>query len=557
MLEGALRERTFLMLRVPFIVLYGGKGMEPKFIGVILTTAFLFCFIAIDVTPQEAETPTSVRVETPRRVTIVSEKSYTGLLQPRAEVKVYANIQGKIVSIDVEAGQTVTKGDMLAQSSARQASIDAIKAEVASSVAKSQLTTTEANAQTRVETQLVTAKEAVAETEAKLEETKSLAEMRIRNQLIQAESAYKAAESTFERSKVSAKQGLERAKAEYTKATSDFERDKELHKKELISDSAFESSETRYKLVQSRHEEAVAAASQYEDGTAQVTVEKTKAELAVARKIVESRGWEREIAAAESKITQAKANLMTAQKLVDAKAWEREIAIVKSAVSETEELLKLAREQVTQAAIVSPIDGVISQRHFEVGDYAKSAASPGGPVFTVVAIDTLKAVWSVPVSEINRIKNGNMVLISTASGIQNIVATIDFISPTVKQGENTVVVHATLPNSAGMNADAEGDSSVSEHNNALKPGTSITISIKTGERKNVLLLPRRAVLQIQNGKGNIFVVEENVARLKQVNVGGVYGSEIEINSRLAETTRVIVDDQHQLKDGTPVSIARD
>jgi multidrug efflux pump subunit AcrA (membrane-fusion protein) len=150
-----------------------------------------------------------------------------------------------------------------------------------------------------------------------------------------------------------------------------------------------------------------------------------------------------------------------------------------------------------------------------------------------------------------------MVLISTASGIQNIVATIDFISPTVKQGENTVVVHATLPNSAGMNADAEGDSSASEHNNALKPGTSITISIKTGERKNVLLLPRRAVLQIQNGKGNIYVVEENVARLKQVNVGGVYGSEIEINSRLAETTRVIIDDQHQLKDGTPVSIARD
>lgn len=532
--------------------------MKPKFIGVILIATFLHCFIAGNVISQEteAEQPTPVQVETPRRVTIVSEKTYNGLLQPRAEVKVFANISGKIVALNVEAGQKVAKGDMLAQISAREASIAAIKAEVALSVAKSQLTTTEANAQTRIETQLVTAKEAVAEAAAKHEETKSLAEMRIRNQLVQAESALKVAASNLERAKVSSEQGLERAKTEFTKTTSDYERNKELHEKELISDSDFESSETRYKLGKSRYEEAVAAANQFKDGTAQIAVEKAKAELAVAQKIVESKGWEREIAAAESKITQAKANLVTAQKLVDAKAWEREIAIAKSAVSEAEEQLKLAREQVNQAAIISPIDGVIAHRHQELGDYAKTAASSGQPIYTVVAVDVLKAVWTVPVSDINRIKNGNMVLISTASGIQNIIGTIDFISPTVKQGENTVVVHATLRNFASM-PNAENESPAPIDNSGLKPGTSATISIKTGERKNVLLLPRRAVLQIQGGTGNIFVVEEGVARIKQVNVGGVYGSEIEVNSRLAQTTRVIVDNQHLLKDGMVVSVVRD
>jgi RND family efflux transporter MFP subunit len=541
--------------------LLGGKILKPNFIGVILIAAFFLCFIANGVISQETEQPTetvqptSVHVETPRRVTIVSEKIYNGFLQPRAEVKVFANIPGKIVSLNVEAGQKVAKGDMLAQISAREASIAAIKTEVTLSVAKSQLTTTEANAQTRVETQLVTAKEAVAEAEAKHEETKSLAELRIRNQLLQAESALKVAESNFERAKVSSEQGLERAKTEFTKTTADYERDKELHEQELISDSAYESSETRYKLGKSRYEEAVASANQFKDGTAQLAVEKAKAELAVAQKIVESKGWEREIAAAEAKVTQTKANLVTAQKLVDAKAWEREIAIAKSAVSEAEEQLKLAREQVNQAAIISPIDGVIAQRHQELGDYAKTAASSGQPIYTVVALDVLKAVWTVPVSDINRIKNGNMVLISTASGIQNIIGTIDFISPTVKQGENTVVVHATLHNLAGMNV--ENGSPAPIDNGALKPGTSITISIKTGERQKVLMLPRRAVLQIQNGTGNIFSVEAGVARLKQVNVGGVYGSEIEINSRLAQATQVIVDNQHLLKDGISVSVVRD
>ena len=283
------------------------------------------------------------------------------------------------------------------------------------SVAKSQLTTTEANAQTRVETQLVTAKESVAEAEAKLEETKSLAEMRIRNKLVEAESALKVAESNYERAKVSSEKGLERATTEFTKTTSDFERDKELHGQELISDSAYEASETRYKLGKSRYEEAVAAADQFKDGSAKLTVDKAKAELIVAQKIVESRGWEREIDAAGSQVTQAKSNLVTAQRLVEAKSWEREIAIAKSAVSEAEEQLKLAREHVNEAVVTSPIDGVIAQRHLEVGEYAKSAASSGQPIFTVVAVDVLKAVWTVPVGDINQIKNGNMVLISTSS----------------------------------------------------------------------------------------------------------------------------------------------
>ena len=531
-----------------------GRVVKPKYKWVILTTFFIGCFVTNDVFAQEAAQPIPVKVETPRRVTIVSEKSYSGYLQPRAEVKVYANISGKIVALNAEPGQKVTKGDMLAQSSAREAGIAAIKAEVALSIAKSQLTATEANAQARVETQLVTAEEAVAEAEAKLEDAKSLAEMRIRNQLLQAESALKVAGSNLERAKVSSEQGIERAKTEFSKTTSDFERDKELHAKELISDSAFEASETRFKLGKSRYEEAVAAANQFKDGTAQLAVEKAKADLAVAQKIVESRGWEREIAAAKAKIKQTKANLVTAQKLVEVKAWEREIAIAKSAVNEAEEQMKLAREQVHQAAIISPMDGVISQRHLGIGEYAKSAAASGVPVYTIIAIDVLKAVWNVPISDISRIKNGNMVLISTASGIQNIVGTIDYISPTVKQEENTVVVHATLTHIASMNA--TNGSSTLEVNSALKPGTSITISIKTGERKDVVLLPKRAVLQIQSGQGNIYVLENNVAKLKQVKVGGIYGSEIEVNTQLANTTRVIVDEQHRLKDGITVSVSR-
>lgn len=522
--------------------------LKLSFKGFINFAAFICGFIGGDVIAQEARQPIPVDVTTPRRVTIVSEKSYTGHLQPQVEVKVFANTSGKIVMLHVEAGQSVAKGDALAQSSAREAGIAVIKAEVALRVAQSQLITMDANAQARVESQLATAQEAVMATQAQLEETKSLAEMRIRNQLTQAEAAYKAAEATIERSKINAEQALERVKAELDKADADFERNKALHDKQHISDSDFESAEKRLKVAQTRHEEAVATADQFKEAMTQPTVEKAKAELAVARKVVESRGWEREIASAESKVNQAQANLSAAEKLVAAKSWEHEIAIAKAAVTEAEEQLKFAQEQVNDATITSPIDGVIAARHLGVGDYAKSVASSEVPAFTVVGLDVPKAIWTVPAEDISLIVRGNMVLISTASGIQNIVGTIDFISPTVNRENNTILVHATLSNNS---------SSAIIHNSGLKPGTPITVTIKTGDRKNVQLLPQRAVLQIQNASGTIFTVEGNVARQKQVTVGSIYGGEIEITSQFSQRTQVIVDQQHRLLEGTPVSITRD
>ena len=510
--------------------------------------AIICCFSIISSAIAQEALPVAVSVTTARRGTIVSTKQYTGHLQPEAEVNVFANVPGKIVALNTTVGQSIAKGYALAEINSSDVTLALIRAESALSSAQSQLTLTEANAQARVESQLAIAQDILMTAQSKLVETKSLAEMRIRNQLVQAEAAYEAAKATIERSKTNAEQTLERAKVELDKTQLDFERTKSLHDKQHISASDFESVEQRLKVAQTRHEEAVVTADQFKEGATHPSVEKAKAELAVAQKIVESRGWEREIASAESKVTQAQADLSTAQKLVKAKSWERHIDIAKAAVSQAEEQLRLAHEQVSDATIKSPIDGIIATRHLSVGDYAQSAAFPSGkPVFTVVATDVLKAAWRMPAGEARRINSGELVLISTDSGIQHVVGTIAFISPTVNPENNTVLVHATVPNSAGTLS----------YNSGLKPGTAITVAIKTGERKNVQLLPLHSVLHIQNGTGTVFTVRGNAAHREQINVGAVYGGEIEVTSRLANGTQVIVSEQHRLQEGTPVSIVRD
>ncbi len=510
--------------------------------------AIIFSFSAGSVSAQQATSPIAVPVTTARRGTIVSTKQYTGHLEPNAEVKAFANVPGKIVALSATVGQSVMKDDVLAETDSREAVLAVIRAESALSSAKSRFTSTEANAQADVESQLAVAQETLMTAQSNLVETQSLAEMRVRNQLVQAEATYQAAVETIEKSKTNAEQALERARVERDDAKADYDRNKSLHEKQHISDSNFESVEKRLRLAETRLEETQVTARQFEEGSTHPSVEKAKAELAVARKLMEIRSWEREIALSESKVTQAQADLNAAQKLVKAKSWEREIEIARAAVSQAEEQLKIAQEQVSATTLKSPIDGVIATRHLNMGDYAGSASSPTGePIFTVIGVKALNAIWNMPVTDARRIHSGGLVLISTNADIRNIVGTIDFISPTINREDNTVLVHANVPNSVGTLS----------HTGGLRPGGTITVSVKTGERKNVQLLPLHAVLHIQNGSGTIFTVEGNTARREQVSVGAVYGGEIEITSKLAAGTLVIVDNQHQLQDGTPVSIVRD
>lgn len=204
-----------------------------------LLWVFVICCFSVSLAIAQT-TPVTVSTTTARRGTFVSTKDYTGHLRPNAEVKIFANVAGKVISFDAKVGQSVAKGDVLAQSDPKEAALAVIRAESALSSAQSQLTTTEASAQARVESQLANAQETLMAAQAKLVETKSLAEMRIRNQLTQAETAYQSATTSIELSKTNAQQALERAKTELDKNKLDFDRTKALHEKQHVSDSNLE-----------------------------------------------------------------------------------------------------------------------------------------------------------------------------------------------------------------------------------------------------------------------------------------------------------------------------
>ena len=133
--------------------------------------AVLICFFSVGITIAQETSPIAVPVLTARRGTIVSTTQYTGHLEPQAEVSVFANVSGKIVTLNATVGQSVAKGDVIAEINSSEATLAVIRAESTLSSAQSQLTLKEANAQADIESQLAVAEEKLMTAQAQLVET--------------------------------------------------------------------------------------------------------------------------------------------------------------------------------------------------------------------------------------------------------------------------------------------------------------------------------------------------------------------------------------------------
>ena len=88
---------------------------------------------------------------------------------------------------------------------------------------------------------------------------------------------------------------------------------------------------------------------------------------------------------------------------------------------------------------------------------------------------------------------------------------------------------------------------------SLKPGMFSRLKIITDTRTDAIVIPKRAILS-DDGQQAVFVVVDNLARKKQVEVGFDDEGRVEILSGLAEGEQVITIGQSGLKDSTKVEI---
>ena len=238
------------------------------------------------------------------------------------------------------------------------------------------------------------------------------------------------------------------------------------------------------------------------------------------------------------------AGLVTQQNLDDARTQQEAAAARVSAsqaqIQVAEEDIRQAKTRISKAVIRAPFDGVVAERMVNVGEVVGEMQKV---VFRVVDNRLLDLTVSVPSGEMGLLRVGQpLTFVTDAFPGRTFTGTVKYINPAVNEVDRSVKVVAEVENRP----------------EALKGGLFVTGRIITGKRTGVLQAPRASLLSWDVGgrKASLFVVADNVARLRAVGTGVVSGDRVEIVSGLSQGELVVTRGGFSVRDGDRVNVTR-
>lgn len=196
--------------------------------------------------------------------------------------------------------------------------------------------------------------------------------------------------------------------------------------------------------------------------------------------------------------------------------------------------------------IISPIDGVAGESLAQIGDLV---GGPAGPVLTTVSsLDPIRVMFPLSEQEYLRFtremqkRKGDeakvdLTLILGDGSEYEHKGKIDFVNRQVASNTGTIQVNALFPNPG----------------NVLRPGQYARVRAATRVRPNALLVPQRAIIEIQGVRQVAVVSGDGTVSIRTVTVGERIGSDWVIESGVKSSERVIVEGLQKVKDGMKVT----
>ncbi len=235
--------------------------------------------------------------------------------------------------------------------------------------------------------------------------------------------------------------------------------------------------------------------------------------------------------------------LATRQQLDDAgsavAAAEAGVAAAQAGEQAAAEELAQLRIRLGKSLVRAPIDGVVAERHVNVGDLS-GVDSGGKTIFRIVDNRRLDLTVTVPTTELARVAVGQT-LEFTCDGYpgETFAGVVKHLNPSVNPGDRSLQIMAEVDNRDGR----------------LRDGLFVKGSIVTGRREGVLLVPRVVLsgLDLSAGRAVLFVIEAETARRREVKTGAVSGEQVEIVTGLQAGERYVTRGAFNLRDGDRVS----
>jgi RND family efflux transporter MFP subunit len=200
---------------------------------------------------------------------------------------------------------------------------------------------------------------------------------------------------------------------------------------------------------------------------------------------------------------------------------------------------EIARKHLADTALAAPLDGFVANRAVEVGDMAAA----GRPVFQIVQLDPVEISVGVPETDIHLVRTGQAAAVQIpALPGETFQGVVRIINVAADPSTRTYMVRIAVPNPK----------------HALRLGMIAEARIRGDRQLDLMTLPGDAIVHDPQGASTVFVYFPDQGRVysRRVEVGTVYGVEVEIRNGLSGTESVVLAGQNKLRDGTPVTVVQ-
>ncbi|MFX4262296.1 efflux RND transporter periplasmic adaptor subunit [Pelotomaculum propionicicum] len=194
-----------------------------------------------------------------------------------------------------------------------------------------------------------------------------------------------------------------------------------------------------------------------------------------------------------------------------------------------------AEESLRGATVVSPFNGVVSNRNVTPGQMAAA----GTPLMNVEDISSVYVVVNVEQKDLGRVKTGLPADVNVDSFVsRGFEGVVEIINPSANNNARVFETKIKVANGEGL----------------LKPGMFASVRIKTGEEGEALAVPQNSLVSIQ-GMYFAYVADGDRALRRQVEIGQVVGQLVEIKSGLTAGQKIVVTNINVLKDQDKIIIS--
>jgi membrane fusion protein (multidrug efflux system) len=224
------------------------------------------------------------------------------------------------------------------------------------------------------------------------------------------------------------------------------------------------------------------------------------------------------------------------------------VATAQAQIKSAEAAVETAKINLDFTRLIAPIDGIAGQAQLQVGALVNQSS---GPVTSVSTVDPIKVYFTVGEpqylawrrrfpTELTRLeadKNLHLELILADGSTYPQQGTFYFADRQVNEGTGAIRLAGLFPNPG----------------NILRPGGYGKVRAVIRIQQQALLVPQRAVTELQGGYQVAVVGDDNKISIRTIKVGDVVGNQWVIEAGLKPGECVVAEGVQKVRAGMPVN----